>query len=1153
MHGGKHLSNITRVLAMLAVILAVPFVVHAQTATINGTVTDPTGAVVPHAKVTAVNAATNAVRDAETGDAGTYTVPNLPPGIYDVTIDKAGLKSVKFSAVTLTVDQALTLDLKMEISSTSQTVTVEGTSVTPVNTTDAQVSNVISSKQIQELPLILRDPYQLVLLTPGSTQTNTGLGGFSINGAREQTNNFQLDGTNNNDPGVPAGGLVTLNPDATEEFRVITTNYLPEFGRNSGSVIDIITRSGTNDIHGDVYYFGRWSALGARDFFNQTGGQSPYVRNTFGAAVGGPLIKNKLFYFFNYEGNRFSTSTTTLALVPTKAFKTGIFSFPDANTGQISNVDVSTPLSVNNATGLALDPQTQKLLNFYHAGNGPSQIAGVSDQFFFADSDLFNANSYTAKVDYNITARNTLSIRYIANNSSDNGGSSDILPGIGGVPSKGLTQNLNGHLATILRPTLQNDFYAGGVRSSPNFGCNGISTIDSLSLGGVDAFGRGRDWFLPGFTSISCGNLGDSNAQQRRFGVYDIGDNVTWTKGRHTMKFGFEFDDNYENNFNSFSSRSTPNFAIFGNTNVSALQGVSAFNPTVEDAVWGLLGGVFQESQAMFYTSGGTRVATDERDFRERDMYGYFQDQFKIKSNFTFNYGLRYEWDGVPWVVGNQLTSISGAALAGPAPIQFTTVTRGGSNPLYVNDTKGFEPRIGFAWDPFKDGKTSVRAGFGYFRDRDFFNITGDTRANPPLELPFVNSAFASVGFTPADQISNIPVPITQPAPSNTLVDATFLPPTFSPPINSLAFPATISPNFHVAYVQQRSFGIQRDLGHHFTAEVNYVGNKGNRLLRVVDGNPPIPALVAQLRAFCQNPTNAFGCVDTPTDSTVQGFNLYAGQQLGVLPFNAVNNSAAFHANTVASIANSNYNGLQSTLTRQFSKGISFQANYTWSHAIDDGSDPFRPQQNNTVFPANTFELKREKGSSSFDVRHRFVANYTAELPFGRGKDRLNDGLVGRALEGWSWSGIVVLQSGFPFDIFAPGIDSDATGATQRADFNPNGTKVPVTMPLTQTGPNVGLFSFPAFGGPGNLGRNRFVGPGYKNFDMVIAKNTKISERVRLEFRSEFYNVFNHPNFQQPDNFISDGAAFGQSTAEVGRNDGTTGARQLQFGMKLHF
>src|SRR3984957_8094172 len=254
----KHLSKITRVLAMLAVTLVGPFVVHAQTAAINGTVTDPSGAVVPHAKVTAVNAATNAVRDAETGDAGTYTVSNLPPGIYDVTIEKSGLKSVKFAAVNLTVDQALTLDAKLEISGTAQTVTVEGTSVVPINTTDAQVSNVVDEKQIEGLPLILRDPYQLVLLTPGSTQTNTGLGGFSINGAREQQNNFQLDGTNNNDPGVPGSGLVTLNPDATQEFRVISTSYLPEFGRNSGSVIDIVTRGGTNDFHGDVYYFGRW-------------------------------------------------------------------------------------------------------------------------------------------------------------------------------------------------------------------------------------------------------------------------------------------------------------------------------------------------------------------------------------------------------------------------------------------------------------------------------------------------------------------------------------------------------------------------------------------------------------------------------------------------------------------------------------------------------------------------------------------------------------------------------------------------------------------------------------------------------------------------------------------------------------------------------
>ena len=281
--------------------------------------------------------------------------------------------------------------------------------------------------------------------------------------------------------------------------------------------------------------------------------------------------------------------------------------------------------------------------------------------------------------------------------------------------------------------------------------------------------------------------------------------------------------------------------------------------------------------------------------------------------------------------------------------------------------------------------------------------------------------------------------------------------------------------------------------------------------------------------------------------------NLYIGQQLGTLPFNAVNNSAAFHSNEVSSIAQSNYNSLQTTLTKQFSHGMSFQVNYTYAHAIDDASDAFLPQQGQTVFPPNSNELKREKGSSSFDVRHRAVINYIAELPFGRGKARLNSGIVGIVLEGWSWSGIATLQSGFPFEVFAAGLDSDGTGATQRASFSTSPAIVPVTMPITQTGPNVGLFMFPLFGGPGNVGRNSFYGPSYKNFDMVIAKNTKITERFTVEFRSEYYNLFNHPNFQQPDNFINDGSFFGQSSAEVGRNDGTTGARQLQFGMKLHF
>jgi hypothetical protein len=1153
----KFMNAQVRILGALTILLGLllmPVLLHAQTASINGTVTDPSGAVIPGAAITALNHATNATRETQSTESGTYNFASLTPGIYDVSVSKAGLRTLKFEAVTLTVDQALTLDAKLEISTAAQVVTVEGTNVVPIDTTDSQISNVVDEKQIAALPLILRDPYQLVLLTPGTTYTNTGSGGFSINGGRDRNNNFQLDGTNNNDPGVPGSGLATLNPDATQEFRVITNSYLPEFGRNSSAVIDIITRSGTNDFHGDVYYFGRWNALGARDFFNtpDTGRQSPYVRNTFGASIGGPVIKNKLFYFFNYEGNRFATATTTVANVPDAAFKTGNFVYTDPTAGPV-NINVSTPGAANNAFGLGLDPQTQKILNFYPAANGPAVIQGVSSQFFFGDTDLVNANNYLAKVDYVLTPRNTISIRYLANKASDNGGNTNVLPGLGGDAFTGLTQSLNGHLASVISPTLQNDFYAGGNRSFQNFTCNGISTIDGLSLAGVDAFGRGRDWDLPAFTQVGCVTLGDSNGQDRPFGTYNIGDNVTWVKGRHTIKFGYEFGDNYSNDFDNFSTRSTPNFAIATNTGTSALQNTTAFNnPAVEDAVWGLLGGVFQESQTQLFDTSGTRISSDERGFRERDMAGFIQDQYKVRPNLTLSFGMRYEWDGVPWVIRDQLTSATPEELAGPSPVVFSTVTRGGSNPLYVNDVKGFEPRIGFAWDPFKDGKTSIRGGFGYFRDRQFFNLTGDTRSNPPFSLPFVNSAFDAFGPSPADQISNIPIPATQPAPTPTLVDFE-LP---VPAVNSAGFPATINPNFHVPYVQQRNLGIQRELGGHFVLEVNYVGNKANRLLRVVDGNAPIPALVAQLRAFCSVP-NAFNCVDSPTANpsveTVQGNNLYIGQQLGALPFNAVNNSAAFHSNEVSSIAQSNYNSLQTTLTKQFSHGMSFQVNYTYAHAIDDASDAFLPQEDQTVFPPNSNELKREKGSSSFDVRHRAVINYIAELPFGRGKARLNSGIVGIVLEGGSWSGIATLQSGFPFEVFAAGLDSDGTGATQRASFSTSPAIVPVTMPITQTGPNVGLFMFPLFGGPGNVGRNSFYGPSYKNFDMVIAKNTKITERFTVEFRSEYYNLFNHPNFQQPDNFINDGSFFGQSSAEVGRNDSTTGARQLQFGMKLHF
>ena len=1150
------LRTVMRLTVACALVLSVALVASAQKAVINGTLTDATGAVVPGVAVVANLVDTNLEREAISNSRGFYSLPDLTPGVYNLMFRKSGFRVIQIAAVTLTVDQALTLDAKLEVGAVSASITVGGGQVAPINTTDAQVSNVVTEKQIEDLPLILRDPYQLILLSPGSTQTNTGSGGFSINGSRDRNNNFLLDGTNNNDPGVPGYGLLSLNPDSTQEFRVITTNYLPEFGRNSGSIIDIVTRSGTNQFHGDTYYFGRWDALGARDYFNapDTGPKNPYERSTFGASIGGPAIKNKFFFFFNYEGNRFITSNVGIAVVPTAAFKTGILTYTDPTNGSV-NVDVSTPTSTNNAYGLPLDPQIQKILAFYPTPppGAPAVLPGVSAAYFFANPDLLNADNYTAKVDYNITSNNVLSVRYVGSSGNEsNAGSTNVLPGIGGIAVKALAQSVNAHLATTFSPSWVNDLYATANRVKGDFVCPGANIIDSLNLVGTDEFGRGRDWELPGFTPIACSTLGDSDGQDRPFGTYDEGDNLTWVKGRHTIKFGFEFVDDYSNGFQNFSTRPVPTFNNFTNFGVSALTGgpdTEITNPTVQDAVWGLLGAVSQESESQFFNTAGTRVSGNGRGFRERDIYGYWQDQFKIFSNFTFNYGLRYEWSGVPWVVGDQLSSASPAALAGPAPIVFQVVTRGGPNPLYVNDVKGFEPRIGFAWDPFKTGKTSIRGGYGVFRDRNFFNITGNTRDEPPFTAPFVNNAFVDnvtvvggnvTAVSTGDQISNIPLPAS-------------LPPGFDIPQGNFATPVTINPNFHVAYIQQWNFGIQRELPGRLVLEVNYVGNNAHRLMWVIDGNPPIPSLVAELRSICasfSNPLNTTGCVP----GNVAGENLYNGFENGVLPFDAVHNNAAFHSYEVTSLASSNYNGLQITVSRQFSNGMSFQANYTWAHAIDDASDPLRYQVGELPIPADTFDLRAERGNSSFDVRHRFVLNYIVDLPFGRGTSRLNNGVVGWLLGGWAWSGIVTAQTGFPYDIFAIGDDSNGTGAPQRADYNPHAPKIPKAGSDPLTGPNPGFFSFPALGGPGNLPRNHFYGPSFVNFDAVLAKTTKFTENVSLEFRAESYNLFNHPNFGQPDVNLDDfGGTFMESIYEIGRNDGTTGARQFQFGLKLHF
>ena len=1126
----------------------------AQTAAISGTVTDSTAAVVPEAKITARNLATNVARNTATDGSGSYRITSLVPGFYDVLVERSGFKTVEYSHVELAVGQVQNLSPTLVPSATAETITVHGEQIAPLDFDDAQIGNLVKSEQIADLPLILRDPYQLILLSPGAIQSDSILHGLSVNGSRERNNNFLLDGTDNNDaeiPGLtlPQPGLTSLNPDSVQEFRVITSSFLPEFGRNTGAVIDIVSKRGTNDFHSDVYWFGRFDALGARDYFNhetnaagQVAPKDSYSRNTFGVSAGGPLRHDKTFWFANYDGERFSTTLTNTSVVPTEAFKTGSFTY----SGQ--PIDVNTPTSPNNIFGLPLDPTMQKILALYPAPNGPS-VDDVRGLLFYPSSSQTTSDNFSVRVDHNFSESETLAVRYTFNRYNDpNFDHTDFLPGLGATGTSQRRQNASVQWTSIIDPKLVNNFRLGGNRINFPLTCAGLNVLDSFGL--TDSFGRGFDLPLPGVAGFGCLILVDRNGSERFSGTYTIGDDVTWARGRHSFKFGVETRDMYSNSTNDFLSRPTVDFNNFAN-----FGGVTAFvtgnsqvdsNPTLQDMVWSLFGTVGSLTQAQFFNQSGNRTPDDLRGFRQQDFDAFVQDTFKILPNLTLNYGLRYQFNGVPYEVNNLLSTLF-VAPSGPAPFTFAIAGQKeqGLPPLYSNDWHDFEPRVGIAWDPLKNGKTSIRAGYGIFHDRLFGQLLGLTRGNPPFQQIFFQAYFGLPPCAPPEVQSQLGFCIGPPA------SALSAPPSLqtSTVVNQGAgdLPFIIDPHLRMPYSQSWNFGVQRDLPGGVLMEVNYLGSRGTRLLRLVDGNPPQPALVAQLEAFCAQP-NPYNC----TQSSLQFDNLWFGAESGSLPFDAVNNNAFLHAEVFNNAASSIYHALQANVTKRMANGLRFQAAYTWAHAIDNSSDPLTPAAGNNEFPRNSLDLSAERGNSDFDVRQRLVLNYSWALPIGRGHDHLAEGFAGKIFEGWEVAGITTFSGGLPYDIFTA-LDTAHTGQQQRPDYNAVGTPLTVSNLHTQTGPNLGLFSDPPFGSAGNLGRNHFYGPGVNNWDMLLQKTLSVSERINLQFRAESYNLFNRVQFGQPGNLTFDPGTFGQSTSEVKRPDLTTGARQIQFGMKLSF
>jgi hypothetical protein len=1146
---------------VLACSLAVlsPSHLLAQTAAVTGTVMDSSEASVPGASVKAHNTATGVDSVAQSNDSGVYRIETVP-GIYDFTVQKPGFRVLEFNAITLTVGQILTLNARLELGPVTQTVEVSGQTVAPIELESGQISNIVNQSSIVNLPLILRDPYSLVLLSPGVIQSNTSLGGFSANGARERNNNFLLDGIDNNDsdvPGIPHG-LTPLNPDSTQEFRVITNNFAPEFGRNNGAIIDVITKSGTNQIHGDAYWFGRYDVTGARDFFNHQPDtpKNPYIRNIFGASAGGPIRKDKTFWFANYEGSRFITSLTNVSAVPNAAFRTGIFPVTNPADGSTSTVDVSTPNSANNGVGLPLDPTIQKILALYPLPNGPA-IDDATGQYFFPSSDRATEDTVTIKIDHHIGERNTLSGRYSFDRSNDpNAGSVNFLPpNLGSTATFQRSQNMAVDWTSTLRPTLVNDLRVGGNRTRDPFYCEGAALFNSFGL--VDPYGRGADYqltdpFGAGPADFGCGGanaLGFTDYEARFTGTYQIVDGLSWVKNTHTLKFGWEGRDVYSNSFDNFNSRTEIQFAPEYQFAVGPLQGLPdaiVNEPTLNDEVAMLLGWVSSQTQSQFFDNQGVRNASDLRGFRQREMAFYAQDAWKVRPNLTFNYGVRWEYNGIPFEVHNNFSNLFADA-SGDAPFTFTVVGPGAARPAWNNEYGNFEPRVGFAWDPFKSGKTSIRAAFGMFHDRVFGNLFEDARANPPFQQSYANQDLFPPSAVP---LSSLTAPPTVPTSATvTNID----------PITGLGgqiYPDLFDPNFHTPYSENWNFGIERQLTQSLTLEVNYVGVRGLRLFRIVDGNPPQPAKIAALEAYCQAP-NPYNCVDTPTASTLTGANLWLGYEFGVLPFDAANNTAFEEpfstpgANLNKSIAQSYYNALQLNLTHRLSHGVQVQGAYTWSHSLDGASDPFVAAVGNRNLPRNSFDLRNEYGNSDFDVRQRLSINFVYQPSLGRGRAYLSHGAVGRMMEGWQLAGITTFQTGLPYEIFG-NVQNQHTGLSDRAEIIGN-PAIPAGHPRLQTGPPLSAFRNAYYDFASNLSRNRFYGPGVNNWNVSAIKDQSLSDRFKLQLRFEFYNLFNRVQFGQPDNLIGDTGTFGTSSSQVGQPDGTTGARQIQFAMKLLF
>lgn len=1037
-----------RLLLLALLFTGLGSVAHAQsTAVLKGTVTDAAGAAVPHSKVVVKNQATGVEWNTESDNVGSYQVSSLPIGNYLITVTATGFETSIVKNITLETATTVTQNVEMKVGEVSEKVTV--TVETPViDSSTITMGQVIDQKTTQEIPLNGRHFVDLSLLTPTTvtppangflTAPLRGQGSFAFvsAGQREDTINFLVNGVNLSDM---VQNQITFQPsiNTVAEFKLDNSTYSAQYGRNSGSIVNIATRSGTNEFHGELFDFLRNSAMDARNFFNPTTVlQSPFKRNNFGAAVGGPILKNRAHFFASYEGLRQRQGLTINSLVLSPA---------QAAQAQASN-----------------DPAVKAL-----AALIPAQTTTENGQPFFQGSATapVNIDQGTADVDVELTANDRLH-GYVAIQQ-------DLRqePTLQGntLSGWGDTRASRRQIGTvsedhIFGPSLTNTIRVGYNRihiaftpnqllNSANFGINnginapiGLAQIDigggALDFGGPSGFPQGR---------------GDTSAV--------LNDTLSWLKGKHSFVFGGEIRRVYNDNF----SLDTTIFRFTNPTNF------------LSDTV----------ASFVFAGTSANRILSPAYD-------GFVEDSFKVKPNLTLQLGLRYSWYSTPSESANRFTVFNATT---DSLVQVGT--NGIGQPFHTNN-KNFQPRLGVVWDPFKNQKTIVRAGYAILTDEPVTGIITGLNSNPPFSQP-VTSTSAGLKLTNANS-----------AGSNT------------------TSPAAIDPNFDNPYVQSYNLNIEEQLTPSTGLTVGYIGSKGTHLRIARNINQQELVGGALVRPF-------------PSLSATSPID--PGVGLG-------------NISEVTSGANSDYNALVVELNRRLSKGLQVISSYTYSKSIDENS-----LNSQGVILQNSLDLASNRGLSDFDARHRFVISGFYELPFHGN----------RLVAGWEVGTVVQVQTGNPLNV-TTGI-SNFTGTTAltaggglRPDLlahvgttgNPAQwftnpvvcTPFPQPpIPLCSATPNA-AFELPVGATPagdhfGNLGRNAFTGPGFVNTDLSLVKNTKLTERLNLQFRTEAFDIFNHPNFGNP-NLNPQSSSFGKITSTRFPVGDFGSARQLQISLKLQF